>query len=170
MLAHSVRTVLGLAGVDPVVVVCRPGEEDDVAAAVESLLGGRDVLLVPGGATRHDSEQAALAVLATRIESGEIDVVVVHDGARALAPADLFDQVVVVAREAGGAVPDGAPDRACCRAIPPTGCRRARLVEESRPRRRSGPSRCSPPIGPRAATVSTAPTRRPAWSATGRTS
>src|SRR5688500_12111590 len=105
VLAHSVRTVLGLDDVEPVVVVCRPGEEDAVAAAVESQLGGRDVLLVPGGATRHDSEQAALAVLATRIDAGEIDVVVVHDGARALAPADLFDRVVAVAREAGGAVP-----------------------------------------------------------------
>jgi 2-C-methyl-D-erythritol 4-phosphate cytidylyltransferase len=104
-LAHSVLTVLGLSGVDPVVLVCRPGEEDDVAAAVGPYLGGRDVLLVPGGATRHESEQAALAVLASRIEAGEVDVVVVHDGARALAPASLFEQVVVVAREAGGAVP-----------------------------------------------------------------
>ncbi len=168
VLAHSVRTVLGLAGVDPVVVVCRPGEEDDVAAAVESLLGGRDVLLVPGGATRHDSEQAALAVLATRIESGEIDVVVVHDGARALAPADLFDQVVVVAREAGGAVPTvhltGLLPRDPADRLP------AGELVGVQTRRRSGPSRCSPPIGPRAATVSTAPTRRPAWSATGRTS
>ena len=105
VLAHSVRTVLDLADVDPVVLVCRPGEEDEVAAAVRSHLGGRDVLLVPGGATRHESEQAALAVLASRIEAGEIDVVVVHDGARALAPASLFEQVVAVARDAGGAVP-----------------------------------------------------------------
>ncbi|MDZ5621277.1 IspD/TarI family cytidylyltransferase [Nocardioides bizhenqiangii] len=105
VLAHSVRTVLGLAGVDPVVLVCRPGEEDEVAAAVGEHLGGRDVLLVPGGTTRHDSEQAALAVLASRIEAGEIDVVVIHDGARALAPASLFERVVAVAREAGGAVP-----------------------------------------------------------------
>jgi 2-C-methyl-D-erythritol 4-phosphate cytidylyltransferase len=105
VLAHSLRTVLGLADVEPVVLVCRPGEEDDVAAAVSPHLGGRDVLLVPGGVTRHQSEQAALDVLASRIESGEIDVVVVHDGARALAPAGLFERVVEVAREAGGAVP-----------------------------------------------------------------
>lgn len=105
VLAHSLRTVLGLDDVEPVVLVCRPGEEDDVGAAVSPHLAGRDVLLVPGGASRHESEQAALAVLAPRIESGEIDVVVVHDGARALAPAGLFEQVVAVAREAGGAVP-----------------------------------------------------------------
>ncbi len=105
VLAHSVLTVLGLDGVDPVVLVCRPGEEDVVAGAVGPHLGGRDVLLVPGGATRHESEQAALAVLASRIEAGEVDVVVVHDGARPLAPAGLFEQVIGVAREAGGAVP-----------------------------------------------------------------
>ncbi len=105
VLAHSVLTVLGLADVDPVVLVCRPGEEDDVTAAVRPHLGTRDVLLVPGGATRHASEQAALDVLAARIEAGEVDVVVVHDGARALAPASLFEQVIASARDAGGAVP-----------------------------------------------------------------
>jgi len=105
VLAHSVRTALEVPGVDPVVVVCRPGEEDEVATAVGPYLGARDVLLVAGGATRHRSEQAAFEVLASRIGQGEIDVVVVHDGARALAPASLFEQVIATAREAGGAVP-----------------------------------------------------------------
>lgn len=105
VLAHSVRTALAVPGVDPVVLVCRPGEEDDVATAVGSYLGARDVLLVAGGATRHQSERAAFEVLAPRIEQGEVDVVVVHDGARALAPAGLFAQVITTAREAGGAVP-----------------------------------------------------------------
>lgn len=105
VLAHSVRTALAVPGVDPVVVVCRPGEEDDVAAAVGPHLDARDVLLVAGGATRHQSERAAFDVLASRIEQGEVDVVVVHDGARALAPVSLFEQVITTAREAGGAVP-----------------------------------------------------------------
>lgn len=105
VLAHSVVTVLGLPDVDPVVLVCRPGEEDRVAAAVGPHLGDRDLLLVPGGATRHASEQAALAVLADRIDQGEVDVVAIHDGARALATAGLFTQAIAVAREYGGAVP-----------------------------------------------------------------
>ena len=105
VLAHSVCTVLELLGVDPVVLVCRPGEEEAVGAAVTPHLGDRDLLLVPGGATRHASEQAALDVLAARIERGEIDVVVVHDGARALTPTSLFEQVVSGARADGGAVP-----------------------------------------------------------------
>lgn len=105
VLAHSAVTVLGLSGVDPVVVVCRPGEERVVSAALTPHLDQREVLLVPGGATRHLSEQAALDVLAPRIEAGEVDVVVIHDGARALAPAGLFEQVIATARETGGAVP-----------------------------------------------------------------
>jgi 2-C-methyl-D-erythritol 4-phosphate cytidylyltransferase len=105
VLAHSVGTVLGLAGVEPVVVVCRPGEEDAVGTALGPHLGNRDVWLVPGGTTRHGSEQAALDALAPRIESGDIDVVVIHDGARALATAELFEQVIAVARETGGGVP-----------------------------------------------------------------
>lgn len=122
VIAHSVRTVLTLPGVDPVVLVCRPGEEDEVAGAVQPHLDGRDLLLVPGGATRHESEQSALAVLASRIEGGEIDVVVVHDGARALAPAAMFERVVEVAREVGGAVPtvalSGLLPRDPARALP----------------------------------------------------
>ncbi|MEZ0579679.1 2-C-methyl-D-erythritol 4-phosphate cytidylyltransferase [Nocardioides sp. MH1] len=105
VLAHSVLTALALGDVEAVVVVHRPGEEDAVAAAVGPHLGDRDVLLVAGGATRHASEQAALQVLAPRIEAGEVDVVVIHDGARALAPADLFERTIAAAREHGGAVP-----------------------------------------------------------------
>ncbi|KAA1421414.1 NTP transferase domain-containing protein [Nocardioides humilatus] len=105
VLTHSVLTALSLPDVEPVVVVCRPGEEEQVARAVGPHLGDRDVLLVAGGATRHGSEQAALALLADRIEAGEIDVVVIHDGARALAPAGLFTQTIATARDYGGAVP-----------------------------------------------------------------
>lgn len=106
VLTHAVLTALSLPEVDPVVVVCRPGEEEQVGRAVGPHLDDRrDVLLVPGGATRHASEQAALAVLAHRIEAGEVDVVVIHDGARALAPAELFTRTVAAAREHGGGVP-----------------------------------------------------------------
>jgi 2-C-methyl-D-erythritol 4-phosphate cytidylyltransferase len=44
-------------------------------------------------------------VLAATIESGELDVVAIHDGARPLAGVALFDAVVASAREHGGALP-----------------------------------------------------------------
>ena len=105
VLAWSVRDALTLDDVRRVVVVVRPGEEDAVSAALAPHLGEGEVLLVPGGASRHASEHAALGVLAAEIDAGELDVVVVHDGARPLAGAALFTATIAAARRAGGAVP-----------------------------------------------------------------
>ena len=63
------------------------------------------VELVNGGQTRHDSELNALKYLASDIEAGNIDVVLIHDGARPLASAELFNDVVKSARLHGGALP-----------------------------------------------------------------
>jgi len=105
VLAWSVSDALATPDVSRVLVVVRPGEEDAVSAALAPHLGGGEVLLVPGGATRHASEWAAIRVLAPAIESGELDVVAIHDGARPLAGIALFDAVVTAAREHGGALP-----------------------------------------------------------------
>ena len=105
VLAWSVRDALSLTDVTRVVVVVRPGQEDAVSGALAPHLGDAEVLLVPGGETRHDSEWAALQVLAPDIESGAVDVVAVHDGARPLAGAALFTAVIEAARTRGGAIP-----------------------------------------------------------------
>lgn len=105
LLAWSLATALSVPGVDPVVVVCRPGERPAIAAALAPHVGEREVLLIDGGATRQASEQAALDLLASRVASGEIDVIAIHDGARPLAGTELFERVIAVAREYGGAVP-----------------------------------------------------------------
>jgi 2-C-methyl-D-erythritol 4-phosphate cytidylyltransferase len=76
-----------------------------VEAAVAPHLGDREVLVVDGGATRHASEWEALRVLADDIESGDVDVVVVHDGARPLAGTALWKAVIDAARDVGGAIP-----------------------------------------------------------------
>ena len=82
VLVWSVRDALALPDVRRVVLVVRPGEREAVADAVAPHLGEREVLVVDGGATRHDSEAGALRALAPDIEAGEVDVVAVHDGAR----------------------------------------------------------------------------------------
>ncbi|WP_139977547.1 IspD/TarI family cytidylyltransferase [Nocardioides litoris] len=105
VLAWSVRTALGLAEVSRLVVVVRDGEQDAVGAALAPHLGDREVRVVVGGASRHESEQAALEALRADVESGEVDVVAVHDGARPLASPALFSAVLAVAREHGGAIP-----------------------------------------------------------------
>lgn len=105
VLGSSLRTALGVEDAHRIVLVVRPGEEQAVADAVVPVLGSGEVLVVPGGETRHASEWAALRALRPEIEAGEIDVVAIHDGARPLASAQLFDEVIAAARERGGAIP-----------------------------------------------------------------
>lgn len=115
VLAHSVTHALGTTGVDRVVVVTASGERAEVAEALTPWLPGADggdgdahapeVALVDGGPTRHASEWHAIRAVAAHVEAGRTDVVVVHDGARPLAAAALFDAVVATARTHGGALP-----------------------------------------------------------------
>lgn len=105
VLAWSVRAALALEDVRRLVVVVRAGEESAVTEAVGPELGDREVLLVPGGDTRHGSEWNAIQVLADDIDAGELDVVAIHDGARPLASPELFTAVLQAAREHGGALP-----------------------------------------------------------------
>ncbi|WP_372729235.1 2-C-methyl-D-erythritol 4-phosphate cytidylyltransferase [Nocardioides sp.] len=105
VLAWSLRTALDLPDVRRVVVVVRPDERDEVGAALAPFLGDREVTLVDGGATRHASEWQAIRTLAPEIESGEVTVVAIHDGARPLASAALWAQTLAAAAEHGGAIP-----------------------------------------------------------------
>jgi 2-C-methyl-D-erythritol 4-phosphate cytidylyltransferase len=107
VVARSVRTARAVAGVRRVVLVVREGEQDAVRAAVEPYLSDEEpeVAMVVGGATRHQSEWAALALLAPDIESGALDVVAMHDAARPLAGPALYDAVLAAALERGGAIP-----------------------------------------------------------------
>lgn len=105
VVARSVRVALAVTGVSRVVLVVRSGDEGEVRALLQPVLGDREVLLVVGGADRHASEWAALQVLAPDIESGQVDVVAIHDAARPLAPVNLYDAVLAAARRHGGAIP-----------------------------------------------------------------
>ena len=64
-----------------------------------------DIEFVYGGETRHGSEYNALQHLAPEINQGEIDVVLIHDGARPLATPALFETIAETAKKHGGAIP-----------------------------------------------------------------
>ena len=102
------------------VVVHRADEREAMGAALAPHLGDGEVLLVPGGETRHASEwRGPPGAGRRRSTPGEVAVVAVHDAARPLADADLFERTLAAAREHGGAIPvvpvddvvrrDGAP-------------------------------------------------------------
>lgn len=105
VLAWSLRDVRSLGYVDRVVVVHRPQDRAAVQGVLARHGAGLEVSMVEGGDTRHASEWNALRALAGRIDAGEIDVVAVHDTARPLAGADLFDAVIRAAARHGGAIP-----------------------------------------------------------------
>lgn len=95
VLVHAVRGLREAGAVDVVVVAAPVGAVAEVAA----LLSAYDVVVVAGGATRQESVAAALAALPTRV-----DLVLVHDAARCLAPPDVVDRVVAALRAGADAV------------------------------------------------------------------
>ena len=105
VLVWSVLDALALDDVRRVLVVVRPGEDGLVADALGPHLGGREVGVVDGGATRHASEWHALQALRPEIAARDLDVVAIHDGARPLAGRALFEATLAAAREHGGAIP-----------------------------------------------------------------
>lgn len=131
LLEHSLDTVLA-AGADCVAVVV-PEDLVDEATEIADLVCGcgcAEITVVPGGAERTDSVRAGLAA----IDPG-CDILLVHDAARCLTPAAVFERVIAaVASGAAGAVPGipvvdtvktidargvitGTPDRSLLRAI-----------------------------------------------------
>jgi len=99
LLVHAVRGLCDSGQVDLVVVAAPPTDR----AAVESLLRPvvADVALavVDGGETRQQSVAAALDSL-----PDDVDVVLVHDAARAFTPAEVCARVVAALRAGAEAV------------------------------------------------------------------
>lgn len=95
LLLHAVRRLRACPSVDSVVVAAPA----DAVAEVEALLAPYGVQVVPGGAERQDSVAAGLAVLPPGVE-----VVLVHDAARAWVPVEVVERVVAAVRAGAKAV------------------------------------------------------------------
>lgn len=108
LLEHAVARALSVA--DELVVTAPESHLEHVRTLVNPLVEQseqRDVetilSVVRGGASRQDSVNAGLAAL------GDVDLVLVHDAARAFAPAALFRDVVAALRGGYGAVIPALP-------------------------------------------------------------
>lgn len=103
LLERSVSAVRGMHEPAHVIVVAPEDWIEEARRLSEAVLGrGADVL--PGGTTRQRSVAAGLAAVGPGVE-----IVLVHDAARALAPAALFDAVAAAVEETGGGVIPGLP-------------------------------------------------------------
>ena len=94
LLLHAVRRLLEAPSVGPVVVVAPAAAVADVAALL-----GPTVTVVAGGAERQDSVRLGLAAL-----QPEVDLVLVHDAARAFVPVAVVEAVVAALRAGAAAV------------------------------------------------------------------
>lgn len=104
LVAHALRGALVCA--DEIVVVVPADWITAAQRVVGSLSGGGSapVTVVPGGAERSDSVAAGLRAL-----GADVEVVLVHDAARALAPSGLFERVVAAVRSGAPAAVPGVP-------------------------------------------------------------
>lgn len=105
MVAWSVAAVAAAPEISRTVLVFRRGERAVAAQLMDDELPGTAIEFVEGGDSRHGSERNVLEYLAADIDSGSVDVVVIHDAARPLAGPDLMAAAVHTAREHGGAIP-----------------------------------------------------------------
>ena len=103
MLAWSLETAAASRHTAMLVLVV--SDRDRSRAEVAAAAAQFGAVVVEGGSNRHESERRALEYLAAEIDTGAIDVVVMHDAARPLATVQLLEAVVAAAHRRGGAVP-----------------------------------------------------------------
>ncbi|HZH05374.1 MAG TPA: 2-C-methyl-D-erythritol 4-phosphate cytidylyltransferase, partial [Lautropia sp.] len=99
MLAWSLVAIADTPQIGSVVVVAGEHTIADVEAMVQTRGFHKVTAIVPGGERRQDSVAAGLAALPAQTE-----VVLIHDGARPLADADLFRRCVEAAAATGAAI------------------------------------------------------------------
>ncbi len=104
ILQHALEGALAADGPMSVVVVAPAAELDAARGIVERVGAAGDARVVAGGATRQGSVAAGLAALPV-----EVEVVLVHDAARALTPPALFGRVARAVDETGAGVIPGVP-------------------------------------------------------------
>ena len=101
LLAESLERLEASAWIDAIVVVAPPEWEEPAILLADELGVGKATACVAGGETRVASVRAGVAEV-----PAEAAVVLVHDAARPLVPADVVDRVVAPLGEGwDGAVP-----------------------------------------------------------------
>ncbi len=106
LVAHAVRLLLSAPSVEMVVVAAPPEDTDAMRTVLGELFPAAPVQVLAGRDTRQESVAAALQGL-----PADVDVVLVHDAARAFAPVDLVERVVAAVAAHGGAVVPCMPVR-----------------------------------------------------------
>ena len=99
MLSYSLRVIASIATIKELVIAVPDGFESAARAEVTAAAIRIPVKITRGGAERQDSVRIALG-----LTSSESDLVVVHDAARPMATAKMFEACLEAASRAGGAI------------------------------------------------------------------
>jgi 2-C-methyl-D-erythritol 4-phosphate cytidylyltransferase/2-C-methyl-D-erythritol 2,4-cyclodiphosphate synthase len=104
ILAHALGSAFGMTEPAQLVVVAPASHLEEARRIGRAVAGPAGVYLttVTGGVTRQDSVARGLAAL-----HPEIEVVLVHDAARAFTPPALFDSVLAAVRATGAGIVPG---------------------------------------------------------------
>ena len=99
MLSYSLRVVASVSSIKELVIAVPDGFESAARAEVTAVGVRIPVKITGGGAERQDSVRIALG-----LTSSESDLVVVHDAARPMVTAKIFEACLEAAARAGGAI------------------------------------------------------------------
>lgn len=105
VISWSFAAFAQVRSIERFVMVIREADRQIAEQTVNREIEGIPVEIVIGGASRHESELAALRHLAPEIRSGALDIVLMHDGARPLVSPTLIRRLIDVAVEHGGVFP-----------------------------------------------------------------
>lgn len=103
LLVHAVRALAAATPVDRIVVVAPPAAVAEVTTLLPADLPVK-LTVIAGGETRRQSVALGLAAL-----DPDVDVVLVHDAARPLAPTELVERVAAAVLAGAEAVVPGVP-------------------------------------------------------------
>jgi len=101
---YSVKVFERCPAVDEILLVGAAKEKEQLSKSVQQAQCRKVQHIIQGGNTRHASEYNALQFLRKRIENGEIEIVLIHDGARPLISVAQVNQIIEKARDVGGAI------------------------------------------------------------------
>ncbi len=108
VILYSIEALQQAQLVGRILLVAHPSEVSYCRSEIVERYGTAGVMaVISGGATRHQSEEQALAYLRPRIEGregGGADIVLLHDGARPLVTPEEIDRLIQAAHEFGGAL------------------------------------------------------------------
>ena len=104
VILYAIETFEHCPSVDEILLVGAVGQEEQLMKIAYHANCRKVRSIVPGGTTRHASEQSALNALRQSIDAGDIEIVLIHDGARPFISVEKVELLIRKARESGGAI------------------------------------------------------------------